>query len=107
MIPVPEITGLDTAFGNINHMPKYSDIPDDFYRKNQKYVDFVSSWFFGGKSKEEIARLTPKEGVDKNKALAAIKAILCSFEPKHEHKEAGAAFLLAEWFDLADEAKAA
>ena len=34
----------------------------------------------------------------------AIAAILASFEPKHEHKEAGAAYLLSQWFELRGDA---
>jgi hypothetical protein len=55
--------------------------------------------FFKGLSQEDINELIPKEGIDKIKALKAITSILRSFEPKHEHKEAGAAFLLSEWFE--------
>ena len=43
--------------------------------------------------------MKPKEGVDTKKALRHVKAVLGSWEPKHEHKEAGVAFLLNEWFD--------
>lgn len=43
--------------------------------------------------------LTAKPGVDAHKALRAIKAVLGSYEPKHEHKEAACAFMLSEWFD--------
>lgn len=101
MIPVPEINRVDLAFGNISHMPKYNDVPDEFRRRNgTEYNKFVSAWFFSGRTQADMARLKPKEGVDRGKALAAISAILASFEPKHEHKEAGAAFLLSEWFDL-------
>jgi hypothetical protein len=49
----------------------------------------------------DLARLTPREGVDKHKALAAIKAIIGSFAPKHEHKTSGCGYLLSEWFELA------
>lgn len=49
-----------------------------------------------------MKRLTARPGVDRDKALVAIKAALGSFEPKHEHKEAGCAFLLHEWFELAE-----
>ena len=36
---------------------------------------------------------------DTNKAIRHLKAILVSYDPKHEHKEAGVAFLLSEWFE--------
>lgn len=41
----------------------------------------------------------PEAGVDRYKALRHIHYILGSWEPKHEHKEAGAAFLFNEWFE--------
>lgn len=102
MIPIPELDRIDTVFGNIEHMPKYETLPDDFKSMNDKtpYNKFVSQWFFGGLKSEDLERLTPKEGVDKAKALSAVKAILASFEPKHEHKIGGSAYLLSQWFDL-------
>jgi hypothetical protein len=100
MYPVKETTGLDTAFGPKNirdFMPKEADIPKEFYEYNgTKWNKLFSDWFFTGLSSLE---LTPKEGVDKRKALAHIKTIMVSFEPQHEDKEAACAFLLSEWFE--------
>jgi len=45
--------------------------------------------------------LVPKEGVDKDKAMRHIKAIMASWRPKHEDKEAACAFLFSEWFESA------
>lgn len=99
-IQVPEINDLEMAFGEIKHLPAWDNIPDQF--KNMNVITFwnkfVSIWFFGGLTKEIIDMILPKDGVDKNKALRAIAAILKSWEPKHEHKEAGAAYLMSEWF---------
>lgn len=100
LLPVPDLTKLDVVFGNIKHLPPYDSIPERFHRSRDPYVDFVSGWFFGGRTKEHMLKLTAREGVDRGKALAAIQSILGSFEPKHEHKEAGCAFLLHEWFEL-------
>jgi hypothetical protein len=107
MLAVPTVDRLDMAFGNIKHMPKYETIPEDFKRFNgNAYVKAVSSWFFSGakglKDGIEIdgVKFTAKPGVEAVKALAAIKAVLGSFEPKHEHKEAACAFMLSEWFDI-------
>lgn len=94
---------MTAVFGDVKHMPKYADVPEEFKRDRNAYVRFVSNWFFNGMSNAERARLTPKEGVDAMQAFRAIKTILVSFEPKHEHKEAGAAYLLSQWFDLAPE----
>ncbi|MBF0554294.1 MAG: hypothetical protein HQK96_06985 [Nitrospirae bacterium] len=98
---MPEVTALDIAFGNIGHLPKWEDIPEKFKNANRLIPEtkLISDWFFKGLKEEQIAKLTPKPGVDKNKALIAIQCILRSFEPKHEHKEAGAAFMVSEWFE--------
>lgn len=113
MLPIPEINGLDMAFGNIKHMPKYDTLPADFKRHNgNEYCKAVSAWFFRGAQAAphgiEIDGVVfkAKPGVSAGKALAAIKAVLGSFEPKHEHKEAACAFMLSEWFDI-EKAKAA
>ncbi len=108
MLAIPEkIDRLDIMFGNIKHMPRYDDIPTEFKRfHGNPYVDAVSIWFFkgakGAKNGIEIDGkvFTAKPGVDPKRALAAIKSVLCSFEPKHEHKGAACAFMLSEWFDV-------
>lgn len=97
MLPIPETTGLDIAFGNIDYMPIYKDVPDQFKSWNEPHSEFISKWFFKGLDETKI-RVKP--GVDKDKALAAIYAALSSWAPKHEHKIAGCAYMLSEWFDL-------
>lgn len=110
MIAIPELTRADVAFGNIKHLPRREDLPEEFQKRwssdGQPYCRAVSSWFYSG------AKSTPdgiiidgvtfkaKPGVDAGKALAAIKAVLGSFEPSHEHKIGGAGYLLSEWFDI-------
>lgn len=41
----------------------------------------------------------PKPGVDQDKAIKAIKALLASWEPRHEHQIAGVVYLFSEWFE--------
>ncbi len=108
MLDIPNVTQVDVTFGNIEHLPQYSTLPKDFQRHNgNAYVEAISHWFFVAPPKFiengiEIngKRFVAKPGVEANKALAAIKSILVSYAPKHEHKEGGCAFLLAEWFDI-------
>ena len=97
--PVPDLDAASVAFGNIKHMPRYADLPEVFkdYDKHPA-CRFVSTWFFRGVSKSDFP--PTREGVDKDKAIRALKAIIGSFEPKHEHKIAGAGFLANEWFDF-------
>lgn len=98
--PIPDLSRVDMAFGNVQHLPPYSTIPERFMRRSDPYAQFISGWFFGGRTAEDMQRLIARPGVDRGKALVAIKSALASFEPKHEHKEAGCAFLLHEWFEL-------
>ena len=107
MLPVPDLDGPSVAFGSIKHMPKADAIPADFKRHNgNAYVKAVSSWFFSGAKKApngltiDGVTFTAKAGVDADKALRAIKAVLGSFEPAHEDKEAACAFMLSEWFEI-------
>lgn len=97
MLPVPDVTTLDAAFGSraLEIMPAEKDIPSDF-RDRKKWENFARAWFFRGLKKAEFI---PKPGVDKAKALAAIKCVLGSFAPSHEHKEAAVAYMLSEWFE--------
>lgn len=108
MMEVPKISAADVAFGGIAHMPKYDTLPDDFRRHNgNEYVRAVASWFFSGAKgipdgvEIDGVRFVAKPGVDALQALRAIRAVLGSFEPAHEHKEAACAFMLSEWFDIA------
>lgn len=108
MLAIPEITRADVAFGNIKHMPRYDSLPEEFQDwHRQPYCKAVSSWFYrGAKSytggiELDGVNYKAKPGVDAGKALAAIKAVLGSFEPKHEHKIAACGYMLSEWFDKA------
>lgn len=95
-----EVTDTDIAFGSVKGlMPEYKDIPKEFNSysgskgwSNQLFAD----WFYSGLTKLE---LVPREGIDKDKALRHIRAIMRSFEPKHEHKEATCSYLLDKWFE--------
>lgn len=102
--PVPDLSVASAVFGDIQYMPPYSTVEARFKRHYDPHVRFISGWFFGGLSVEDRNRLTPRDGVDADKALRAISAVMRSFEPKHEHKEAGCAQLLHDWFILAPQA---
>jgi hypothetical protein len=93
-----KVNDADLAFGGDMRilLPKYNDIPDEFKDHYNKWAKIVSDWFFGGLKN---AKFTPKEGIDKSDALRHIKAIMTSWDPKHEHKEAGCAYLLSEFFE--------
>lgn len=95
-----DASDLQVAFGLkvLDLMPEYSTIPEEFcnFNRREKWGQLVTTWFFRGL---KTASFTPKEGIDAEKALRHIRAIMCSFEPKHEHKQAACAYLLSLWFD--------
>ena len=98
-----EVTPVDMAFGPKNlkeYLPAMSEMPEDFQRERgeaKKWVTIVDDWFFSG-----IHNLvaTPKVGIDQNVALRHLKTIMSSYEPSHEHKTAGVAWLMSLWFDV-------
>lgn len=97
MIEIPTLTRLDAAFGNIDHLPPYDKIPPEFKSKDNDYNKIVSYAFFHGLHQ---SILKPREGVDVDKARFALQAIMRSWDPQHEHKIAGAAYLMSEWFTI-------
>lgn len=95
--PLP-VSQIDITFGGDMDalLPPWEEIPEEFKRDRHPFNKVVSKWFFGRLPPETDFR--PKPGVDANAALRHVVAILRSFQPKHEHKEAGCAYLLSLWF---------
>ena len=77
-------------------MPAYEDIPDEFKKGSNPYVKFQQKWFFSGLDKFPEAQ----DGIYQDDAARHLAAIQGSFEPKHEHKEAGVAYLASKWLKL-------
>ena len=93
-----EIDDLTLAFPTTvtSLMPNKADIPEDIIRGRSIWCQVTSDWFFSGLRN---VNWRPREGVDQTKALRHIQAILGSWEPKHEDKEAAVAYLLSQWFE--------
>lgn len=100
MLEIPEVTNAEIAFPTTVPLPAWDDIPEEMRRNwhNDPWCNIVSSIFFNGGKLTDFG-LTPKKGVDLDKAMRVIRACLGSWEPSHEHKTAGVAFMLSEWFD--------
>jgi hypothetical protein len=98
--PPLEVTVHDFLFsGRIAHLlPTRDEIPEEFWNYKNPYSQFVGKWFFSGIRMDE---LRAKPGIDWQTGVRHLKAILNSFEPAHEHKTAGAAYLLSRWFTIA------
>jgi hypothetical protein len=92
-----EVSDVELAFGGRMEklLPEYNEIPQEFKNGNTKWNKVVTDWFYGGLKN---CRWMPKKGVDTAKAVRHIGAIMGSFEPSHEHKMAGCAYLLSSFF---------
>src|SRR5271165_5545303 len=108
MLPVPEIDRAGVVFGDIEHLPKWNDLDEEFRRNwsSNNFCEAISMWFYNGAKNIpngiEIngVKFIAKAGVDSITALRAIKSVLGSWEPKHEHKIAGCGYMLSEWFNV-------
>ncbi len=90
------VTGLDCAIGG--DMRKLLP-PYDLVRAGEhitKHRDLVSTWFFCGLKRFDGK---PREGIDPKTALGHLAAIMRSWDPPHEHKEAAVAWLIDKWFE--------
>lgn len=94
-----EVNDVDIAFGGKIEilMPDYETVPEEFKKRDNQWVQLIQKWFYNGFPKN--VNVEPKENVDAVKAIRHIHCILKSFAPKHEHKIAGCAYLLSEFFD--------
>ena len=98
-VPIPiNVSVSDIAFGGsaMKILPPMKEIPKDFPNRI-KWEKIISDWFFDGLP--EGTKIIVKSDIDKNKALSNIKCVLKSFQPKHEHKILGCAYLMSLWFD--------
>lgn len=77
-------------------LPPFKDIPDEFKHGHTPQNGLFAKIFYSGAS---LAFLKSKPGIDRQSAINHISYVSRSFEPKHEHKEAGVAWLIAEWFE--------
>ena len=94
----PKVGGLELSFSTFD-TPKVlveEAIKRGFYGGNTKANDLFSKWFFSGLETGEIA---PREDGDKvkiNKALLFARALMGSFTPSQENKEAVCALIFSE-----------
>jgi hypothetical protein len=99
-----EVADVDMAFGGggkvlADLLPPWEIIPEDFRddrNDGRKWNRVVSAWFYKGLSKD--TSFDVKEGIDPQIAFRHLKTVMGSFDPKHEHKTAGVAWLLSLWF---------
>jgi hypothetical protein len=97
-----DVEKMDSIFGgNISKlMPRFSALPEEFreywHNDRNKWCCLANQWMHGDLQGYSFV---PKEGIDMQKAFRHAGAIMRSFEPKHEHKIAGVAYLLSLWLN--------
>lgn len=96
---VDEVTAVFPALVVGTLLPPMSEIPEDFRRRRNKWCNVAMKLFYSGGRLPQA-----KEGVDAMKARRHLMAVLGSFEPKHEHKEAGAGWLMSMWYEMPESA---
>lgn len=92
-----DVSDEEIAFGTTKLLASRATIPEEFdYRGSSKWNKLFTDMFYCGLEELDI---TPKEGIDVNAALKCIKAHMGSWEPKHEDKEAGVAYMMSVLFE--------
>lgn len=99
--PVPDFDGPTVVFGApASAYLTREQMGDDFYGDRNEFTHHVQSLFFRGGSMMPEGRRW-KAGIDRDKAARAIKALLASFEPKHEIKVGTVGYALSQWTEAA------
>lgn len=94
------VSALDVAFPTSidGFLPPYAEIPAEFKRHSgTDWNRIMAQWFYSGLPKG--TKFVPREAIDELAALKHLQYCLGSWEPKHEHKEAGVAYLMSLWFE--------
>lgn len=89
-----KVSDLDMAFGGDVKRLMPPGIDYKWNGKGWGAALFNKLFFSGG----NVEHLSPRPGIDKATALRHIRAVMGSFEPKHENKEAAVAWMFETWF---------
>ena len=102
VVSIPEVSDVDIAFParGDEFTPPWDEIPDEFKKGQTPEVNLFSDLFYGQPSS---VTLEPREGVDREKAIRVLRVVMGTYGTKHEHKEAGWAYLVRQWFTLGTE----
>ncbi|ANN80905.1 hypothetical protein BAU07_26345 (plasmid) [Bordetella flabilis] len=98
------ISELEVVFGTTRFLPAAEEVPSAFHSRGSVYSRLAEALFYGGElpKGEVLFRKDLAEDSLKTGALVVrfATAHLRSFEPKHEHKIAGVAYLLSQLCEI-------
>lgn len=89
---VASISDAELAFGTTKLLPNEEDIPEEFFGDNI-HTRLVNAIFYGKPLPAGDVQFN--KGFEKDQTVKCIRAHLNSFGPKHEHKMAGVAYMIA------------
>ncbi len=99
---VPEFSDVQVAFGADHSVYLTREqMGDDFYGDRNEFTRHASALFFRGGQVLPAGRRW-RSDIDRVKATRAIKALLCSFDPKHEIKIGTVGFALSQWTEAGE-----
>lgn len=96
-----EVTDLQIAFpADVMHLMPDEEFCEEALKAlpdgGKQWLALQRRWFHKGLPPTVTFYMA--EGVDGNAAFRHLKVIQGSFQPNHEHKEAGVAYLASRWF---------
>lgn len=77
-------------------LPEADKIPKEFWSSQNDWHQFADRLFFHGWPTD--MEIYSRPDVDGQIAIEHVGTVLRSYQPKHEHKMAGVAWLLSRWF---------
>lgn len=98
---IDKTTGLELAFGTTRCLPKEDTIPPEFYGPfkgygtGNVYFRMADALFCGSERPDGDVVFNPGFRADGPAMMKFLAAHLKSFEPRHEHKMAGLAYMIS------------
>lgn len=91
---VASITDPECAFGTTRLLPAVEDIPAEFKsQRGNVYTKIADSIFMGTDMPQ--GEIEMKEGFDPQAVNRCVRAHICSWSPKHQHKIAGVGYMIS------------
>ena len=92
---IDSITAPEAAFGTTRLLPPEGEIPKEFWKTNI-YTRITYALFVGDPSPPGEITFNPGFREDGPAMMKCLMAHLNSFEPSHEHKIAGIAYMISK-----------
>lgn len=101
-LPVPKLSDAAAGFSLRPPLPAWGSIPDDFKSAENAFHIIATQLSAAAGIGASVATygLQFRDGIDHDDAMRAIRACFRALTAAPEHKIAGVAYMLAEWFEF-------